>query len=159
MVVSSPLLYSYLADKMDFRLNRFLFLLISKGSCIHICYCSLIFYLFNIFLQFDWKNYSYYFHFSKAGRSSKKIEVKDQMAICLLSHLTFCSFLHFSKLFCVHWIEMSSGKQPQKYRCHFHFGSAEIHILDQQSSWSQIVFFFFIDLVVFKSKEPFIYWT
>ena len=49
---------------------------------------------------------------------------------------------------------MSSGKWPQKNRCDFHFRSAEIHILDQQSAYSQIVWCFVkIDLVVLESKK------
>lgn len=55
-------------------------------KCLLLFFCFIL-YIFGIFLQFDWKNYPWYFHFSKEERSSKEIELKGQEAICLLSHL------------------------------------------------------------------------
>ena len=151
-----------------FHWNRFLFPVMSKCSHIYICYCCLI--LFNAsltsFCSLIGRRIMRIIHIVftclRKKKSSKEGKLKERPDGHLSSEsLAICSFHHLLNFFLVH-MRMTCHQvgSHRKNRRHFHFGSAEIHVLGQSSTWSQIVWCFVrIYLVVFALKEPFAFWN
>ena len=122
--------------KIVFCWNRFLFPIMSKFSHIYFAIVVLFYlmYLWSLLCSLIRRIIHVIFTHLSKRKSSKERELKERPDSHLSSEsLTFCSCLHLLNFFEYpwRWTGMSSGKQPQKSRCHFYFGSAKIHILDQ----------------------------
>lgn len=125
------------SDENNLGQNR-LFIWICKCSHLHKCYYYLI--LFCICLaSFSSLIRRIIIHIIFTSSKEEEVQWRKKLKTRwpILFWVTCILFLlmNFSK-YTPGWIGMSWGTQTHKYKCHFHLGSGEIHILDQHSAWS-----------------------